>query len=150
MPLPMQETQRHGFNAWVGKNPWSSKLQPALVFLPGKFQRQRRLVGYSPWPCKEWDTTEHRTQLASTTAEYTFFSSSEGTFTKQTIFWARKYTFTNLKEQISNEIWSQTTMKLSQKLITVDSQKIPKYVDINNIYKWYMNQSVEDFKKIFN
>ena len=78
---------------------------------------------------------KNSTQLHSTTAEYTFFSSSEGTFTKQTIFWARKYTFTNLKEQISNEIWSQTTMKLSYKLITVDSQKIPKYVDINNIYK---------------
>ena len=41
-------------------------------------------------------------------------------------------------------------MKLSYKLITVDSQKIPKYVDINNIYKWYMNQSVEDFFLIFN
>ena len=31
-------------------------LQP--VFLPGKFRRQRSLVGYSPWGCKESDTTE--------------------------------------------------------------------------------------------
>ena len=28
------------------------------VFLPGKFQGQRNLVGYSPWGCKESETTE--------------------------------------------------------------------------------------------
>ena len=28
------------------------------VFLPRKFHRQRRLAGYSPWGCKESDTTE--------------------------------------------------------------------------------------------
>ena len=28
------------------------------VFLPGKSQGQRSLVGYSPWGCKESDTTE--------------------------------------------------------------------------------------------
>ena len=28
------------------------------VFLPGKFHEQRRLVGYSPWDCKQSDTTE--------------------------------------------------------------------------------------------
>ena len=37
------------FNPWVGKMPWSRKWQPALVFLPGKFHRQRSLAGYSPW-----------------------------------------------------------------------------------------------------
>ena len=34
-------------------------MQPTLVFLPGKSYGQRRLVGYSPWGCKESDTTEH-------------------------------------------------------------------------------------------
>ena len=29
-----------------------------LVLLPGEFQEQRSLVGYSPWGCKESDTTE--------------------------------------------------------------------------------------------
>ena len=29
-----------------------------LVFLLRKFHRQRSLVGYSPWSCKESDTTE--------------------------------------------------------------------------------------------
>ena len=28
------------------------------VLLPGKFHRQRSLGGYSPWGCKESDTTE--------------------------------------------------------------------------------------------
>ena len=34
------------------------KWQPTSVFLPGKFHEQRSLVGYSPWCCKELDTTE--------------------------------------------------------------------------------------------
>ena len=32
--------------------------QPTPVFLPWKSQGQRSLVGYSPWGCKESDTTE--------------------------------------------------------------------------------------------
>ena len=31
--------------------------QPTPVFLPGKSHGQRRLAGYSPWSCKESDTT---------------------------------------------------------------------------------------------
>ena len=43
--------------------PWNRKWQPTPwqptpVFLPGKFHGQRRLVGYSPWGCKESDMTE--------------------------------------------------------------------------------------------
>ena len=34
------------------------KRQLTPVFLPGKFHGQRSLVGFSPWGCKEWDTTE--------------------------------------------------------------------------------------------
>ena len=48
------------FDPWVGKIPWSRKW-PAPVFLPGKFHGQRSLVGYSPWDCKESDTTEQLT-----------------------------------------------------------------------------------------
>ena len=29
------------------------------VFLPGKSHGQRSLVGYSPWGCRELDTTKH-------------------------------------------------------------------------------------------
>ena len=51
--------QRHRFNPWVGKIPWSRKRQPAPVFLLGTFHGQRSLVGYSPWGCRELDTPEH-------------------------------------------------------------------------------------------
>ena len=37
---------------------WRRKWQPIPVFLPGKFHGQRSLAGYSPWDCKESDTTE--------------------------------------------------------------------------------------------
>ena len=30
----------------------------SLLFLPGESHGQRKLVGYSPWDCKELDTTE--------------------------------------------------------------------------------------------
>ena len=33
--------------------------QPTLVFLPGKFHRQRSLAGYIPGACKELATAEH-------------------------------------------------------------------------------------------
>ena len=49
---------RCGFNPWVGKIPWRGKWQPTPVFLLGKSHGQRSLVGYSPWGCKESDTTE--------------------------------------------------------------------------------------------
>ena len=35
--------------------------QPIPIFLPGEFQGQRVLVGYSPWDHKELDTTEQVT-----------------------------------------------------------------------------------------
>ena len=55
----MQEMQRCGLDSWIGKSPWIRKWQLTSVFLPGKFYGQRSLVGYSPWGCKELDTTEH-------------------------------------------------------------------------------------------
>ena len=52
----MQET-------WVlslgQEEPCSQKWQPTPVFLPGEFQVQRRLVGYSSWDCRvghDWAT----------------------------------------------------------------------------------------------
>ena len=35
--------------SWVGKIPWRRKWWHTLLFLPGEFHGQRRLVGYSPW-----------------------------------------------------------------------------------------------------
>ena len=45
--------RRCGFDPWVSKFPWRRKWQPTVVFLPEKSHRQRRLVGYSLWGCKE-------------------------------------------------------------------------------------------------
>ena len=50
--------KRHGFNPWVGKIPRRRKGQPTAGFLPGESHGRRSLVGYSPWGCKESDTTE--------------------------------------------------------------------------------------------
>ena len=50
---------RSRFNPWVKKVPWSRKWQPTAVFLPGKFHRQRSLVGYSPWRLRELDVIKH-------------------------------------------------------------------------------------------
>ena len=46
----------------LGNECWYWKWQPTPVFLPGESHRQRSLVGYSPWGCKELDTTK---QLSS-------------------------------------------------------------------------------------
>ena len=43
--------------------PWRRKWQPTPVFLPRKSHRQRSLAGYSPWSCKESNTTEHTRML---------------------------------------------------------------------------------------
>ena len=53
--------KRHGFDPGVRKIAWSRKWQPTPVFLPGEFQEQRSLVGYSPWSHKESDPTEQLT-----------------------------------------------------------------------------------------
>ena len=47
-----------GFNPWVGKNPWGRAWQPTPVFSPGEPRGQRSLASYTPWGCKELDTTE--------------------------------------------------------------------------------------------
>ena len=49
---------RTEFNPWVRKIPWIRKWQPTPVYLPGECHGLRSLVGYSPWGCKELDTTE--------------------------------------------------------------------------------------------
>ena len=50
------------FDPWVGKILWSRKWQPTRVFLPGKSQGQRSLVGYSPKGHKVSDRTERLTR----------------------------------------------------------------------------------------
>ena len=44
---------RPGFDPWLGKIPWRRERLPTPVFWPGEFHAL-----YSPWGCKELDTTE--------------------------------------------------------------------------------------------
>ena len=60
----MQETQVQSLGR---EDPWQRKWQPTSVFLPEEFLGQRRLVGYSPWGCKESDTTEQLTNMQNKT-----------------------------------------------------------------------------------
>ena len=53
------------WETWVRSLGWDDPLgkewQPTPVFLPGEFQGQRSLEGYSPWGHKELDRTEQLT-----------------------------------------------------------------------------------------
>ena len=42
----------------LGRSCGEGKWQPTPVLLPGESHGGRSLVGYSPWGCKELDTTE--------------------------------------------------------------------------------------------
>ena len=53
-PPAMQEIW---LDPWVGKIPWRREWLPTPVVLPGEFHGQRVLEGYSPWACKESNTT---------------------------------------------------------------------------------------------
>ena len=56
-----KECRRHkriGFDPWVTKIPWRRACQPIPVSLPGESLGQSSLADYSPWGCKESDTTE--------------------------------------------------------------------------------------------
>ena len=44
-----RQWRRLRFNPWVRKTPWRRKKQLTPLFLPGKFNGQGSLVGYSPW-----------------------------------------------------------------------------------------------------
>ena len=60
---PTCQCRRCRFNPWVRKIPWIRKWQPTpgvawRIFLPGESHGQRSLMGYSPWSCKELETTE--------------------------------------------------------------------------------------------
>ena len=59
--LQCRRQKRHRFNLWVRKTPWRRAWQPTPVFLPGESHKQRSLVGYSPWSCKESDMTKRLT-----------------------------------------------------------------------------------------
>jgi len=58
LPANAGDINRLRFDPWVGMIFWRREWLPTPVFLSGEFHGQRSLVGYSPWDCKELDTTE--------------------------------------------------------------------------------------------
>ena len=53
----------------MGKIPWGREWLSIQILLPGKFLRQKSLVGYSPWGCTELDTTEYQCPPTNHTPE---------------------------------------------------------------------------------
>ena len=41
----------------LDRSPWKKRWLPTPVFLPGEFHGQSSLASYSPWDCKELDTS---------------------------------------------------------------------------------------------
>ena len=62
--------RRHGFDHWIRKISWRRKWQLTLIFLPGEFHGQRRLVAcYSPWGHRirhNWEQCIHTQNYLST------------------------------------------------------------------------------------
>ena len=54
----MQETRVPSLG-W--EDPRRREWLPSPIFLPGEFHGHRSLAGYSPWACKESNTTERLT-----------------------------------------------------------------------------------------
>ena len=54
------QRERPGYDPWVGKFPWRREWLPMPVFWPGEFHGL-----YSPWGCKESDTTEQLLHFTS-------------------------------------------------------------------------------------
>ena len=57
-PNPVIKPKFLWFSPWVGRIPLKKEMATHSIFLPGKSHGQRRLAGYSPWGCKELDTTQ--------------------------------------------------------------------------------------------
>ena len=81
---PFREDLRPGLDPWVRKIPWRRKWQLTPVLLLGRFYGRRSLVGYSPWGCKESDTTEqlhfHFGYKTSHILEYMYLSFQQNVF----------------------------------------------------------------------
>ena len=56
-----QPVMRPRFNPWVRKIPGRRESLSTPVILPKEFHGQKSLADYSPWSCKESDTTEQLT-----------------------------------------------------------------------------------------
>ena len=58
LPADAGNIMRRGFDPWVRKIFWRREWQSTPVFLPGEYNGQRSLEGYSLWGRNESDRTE--------------------------------------------------------------------------------------------
>ena len=62
LPVNARDTRDLGSIPGSGRSPGGGRTwQSTPIFLPGEFQGQRSLAGYSPWGHRESDTTEQLT-----------------------------------------------------------------------------------------
>ena len=59
--LPMHKPQETWVQFLGQEDPLEKGVTIHSSILPGEFQGERSLAGYSPWSHKEWDTTERLT-----------------------------------------------------------------------------------------
>ena len=76
------QCRRPRSETWVRKIPWRREWLSNLAFLPGESHRRRRVVGYSPWGCKESDMIEGLTLALS---KGDFFKLEENCFAVFTV-----------------------------------------------------------------
>ena len=64
--LPVSRRWKKNILTWSRYFNWRRQWHPTPVVLPGKSHRWRSLEGYSPWGCKELDTTKQQQFKCST------------------------------------------------------------------------------------
>ena len=118
--------KRCKFSLSVRKIPWRRKWQPTSVFLPGKFQAQRSLAGYSPWGRKELYTSDW-TQHTAPAKEIVniFLTSRERNFTWKANFYSQ------------NELLSNKVKLFYPKLIVSGDIILPLH-KVGSFYYYYI------------
>ena len=74
----LPQCRRPRFDPWVSKIPWRREWQPTAVFLPGEFQGQRSLAGYSHGVTKSWTwlRDKHKQVIQTSTWDWTVLPKS--------------------------------------------------------------------------
>ena len=103
------------FDPWVRKTPWRREWLPTAVLLPGESQRQRNLVGYSPWSHKESDTREVTwAHNISTKTVYSIFHSHTSDLEPRSFHLTVVLTSESHMNQITNKLTAILSFRLSK------------------------------------
>ena len=104
------QCRRHRFDPWDGKISWRKEWQTTPVFLPENSRRQRSLAGYTPWGCKELDTTERLSINTETLSSFhqirtqEICSTEEGSLWAMLIPWSWTSSLLNCKKYVIYEL----------------------------------------------